>query len=84
LHKLYFFRELRQKIDANNIHGIRADFALAYEGNFQPTSMNTHFTYHFTHKMVTFYGQGGFAFTTGYNTLKPVVGLGINCAVWRK
>ncbi len=84
LHKIYFFRELRQKINANNIHGIRSDLAISYEGNFQTTGWNSHFTYHFTHKTTTFYGQAGFAFSSGHNPFKPLFGLGINQTVWRK
>jgi hypothetical protein len=82
LHKLLFFKELRQKIDDNNLHGIRGDFTMAYEGDFFPTSWNTSLTYHFTHKKMTFYGQAGFAASSSDNALKPLFGLGVNCAVW--
>ena len=83
LHSFVMYREMRQKLNDTDILGLRAECGVGIENsNFSNLQMNV--TLHYSHKMLTIYGQFGSSLDGRINKVVPTFGFGLNYCLWIK
>jgi hypothetical protein len=83
LHSFVIFREFREQLNDTDIVGFRTQCGLGYESS-ELSNLQMNVTLHYTHKMLTVYGQFGASLDGHINRIVPTVGLGLNYCLWIK
>lgn len=83
LHSFVMFREFREQLNETDMVGLRTQFGLGVEST-ELSNLQMNVTLHYTHKMLTVYGQFGASFDGRINRIVPTIGLGVNYCLWIK